>query len=323
VKRHPFTNEVISFTREDLGEILVKQVDSLSATGKIINIKKGTKILIHQKVDFIPSQKVIQKSLLEKKERLTKRQLALEPLKVERPKLTKETPKRSRGSLVVSTGFALNDYSFSSDQLNFKRRTSPVPVVAVTGEYWFLSPLGVDVSYATSWIRFDQTSSSPRTDASPSWLVAHLNYRYFFSSSLLSPEIVGSVGYRIYDFHVDQSDSKFLNNIKYSGIDITLVASYPMASRIKAVLNAGYQPALNVEENPVTSGTSSNADGYSVGLTGYFKIFDGMTLALGYHYQAYQANFSGLGTRNQPAGTTNAKVHDVYDGVQLSLVYEF
>jgi len=322
MERHPFTNEVISFRREDLGEILVTQVDSLSATGKIINIKKGVKIFLHQKVDFIPSQKVIQESLFEKKELLAKRQLALESRKAEEHRLVKETPRRSRGSLVVSPGLALNDYSFSSDQLTIKRRASPIPVVTTMGEYWFLSPIGVDVSYTASWIHFDQINGMPiDNDASPYWISAHLKYRYFFLRSLLSPEIVGSVGYRIYDFQVDQSDLNLFNNIRYRGVDIALAASYPITSRIKGILNVEYQPSLIVRENPVTSGTNPNAYAYSIGLTGYFKITDGAMLALGYYYQVYQANFSGTGTRG--TGTTNAKIHDVYHGAQLSLVYEF
>lgn len=324
VERHPFTNEVISFRREDLGEILITQVDSLSATGKIVNIKKGAKILVHRKVDFIPSQKVIQESLIEKKELLSKKQLALESLKAERLRLTKETPKRPRGSLTVSPGFALNDFSFSSNELTFKRRTSPIPVVTFTGEYWFLSPIGLDVSYTASWIRFDRIDSTPIDNgASPYWVSAHLKYRYFFSRGLLSPQIVGSVGYRIYDFQVDQSDLKFFNDIRYRGIDIALAASYPVTPRIKGVLNIEYQPSLIVRENPATSGTNPSVYAYSIALTGYFKITDGVMFALGYYYQVYQANFSGVGTRNPPAGTTNAKIHDLYHGVKLSLVYEF
>lgn len=322
VKRNPFTNEVVSFDREDLGEILVTQVETLSATGKIISLKKGVKIHVNQKVDFIPSEKVILERLGEKKELLVKRELELESRKAEGHQLTEETQKRSRGSLVIGSGFALNDFRFSSDQLSFTRRMSPVPIVTAIGDYWFLTPLGVDVSYATSWLRFDQINGTPIDNgASPYWISAHLKYRYFFSSGLLSPEIVGSVGYRIYDFPVDQSDLIYFNNIRYRGVDIALAASYPITSRIKGALNVGYQPSLTVRENPVTSGTNPNAYAYSIGLTGYFKITDGAMLAMGYYYQVYQANFSGTGTRD--GGTTNAKIHDLYHGANLSLIYEF
>jgi hypothetical protein len=324
LKRNPFTNEVISFDREDSGEILVTQVEALSATGKIISLKKGAKIFVHQKVDFIPSQKVIQESLGEKKELLAEQQRELESRKAERRPSTKETLERPRGSVMIGTGFVLNDYRFSSDQLSFTRRTSPVPMVTVMGEYWLFAPIGLDASYATSWILFDQINGTPiDIGASPYWVSAHLKYRYFFSDSTTSPEIVGSVGYRIYDFPVDKSDLVFFNNVRYRGVDITLAASYPITSRFKGVLNLAVQPALLVRENPVTSGTSSSAYGYSVGLTGYFKIFDGLMLGLGYHYEAYEAKFGGTGTRNQPAFTTNAKSHDVYQGARLSVIYEF
>jgi hypothetical protein len=215
----------------------------------------------------------------------------------------------------------LNEYKFSSDNFDFKRDTSPVPLVAVMGEYWFLSSLGVDVSYATAWMKFDQTGGIPQTDASPSWLAAHLKYRYFFSKDVLSPEIVGSVGYRIYDFEVDPSDSNFFNNIKYSGIDISLAAAYPITPRIKGVLTIGFQPALSVDEDPVTSGTDPSAYAYAVGLTGYYKITSNIMLGLGYFYQEYHAKFNGTGTRGFVP--TNAEISDRYQGINLSLIYEF
>jgi long-subunit fatty acid transport protein len=100
-----------------------------------------------------------------------------------------------------------------------------------------------------------------------------------------------------------------------------LTASYPFTPKIKAVLTIGYQPSLDVEENPVTSGLSPAADGYSVGLTGSYKVSDSVMLALGYFYQVYNASFSGTGTRG--VGTTNAEIRDIYQNVNLSLVYEF
>lgn len=321
VKRHPFTNEIISFSRKDLGIIQVTQVEALSATGKMISSKKGVKINAGHKVDFIPSERVTLENRIEKNELLASKQLVLELRNTEELRLTKEPPGRTRGSLASSAGFLLNDYKISSSQFNFKRDTSPVPLVAVTGEYWVLAPLGVDVSYAASWIYFYQTGNVPKTDASLSWLAAHLKYRHFFSSDPLSPEIVGSVGYQIYEFEVDQSDLNYFNNIKYSGIDIALAASYPMTSKIKTVLNVGYQPSLDIEENPVTSGTNPNAYGYFIGLTEYFKVSDRTALALRYYYQAYHVNFGGTGTRG--VGTTNTEIRDIYQGANLSLVYEW
>src|SRR4030095_7527523 len=172
-----------------------------------------------------------------------------------------------------------------------------------------------------AWMQYDQTGSSPETDASPSWFAAHLKYRYFFSNDFLSPEIIGSIGYRVYDFDVDPSDSNFFNNIKYSGIDLVLAASYPITSRIKGVLTVVYQPFLAVDEDPVTSGTDPSAYAYTIGLMGYYKITGAWMLTLGYFYQDYQAKFDGTGTRGP--GPTNAKISDRYQGANLSLIYEF
>ncbi len=324
VKRHPFTNEAISFVKEDLGEIQVMEVEALSAKGKIVSLKAGAQVFVHQKVDFIPSQEVIRKSVPEKKELLAQRILALKLLKAEKLRRAEETPTRSRGSLIVGSGFVLNDLRFSSNELEFKRRTSPVPVVTVVGEYLFLSSLGADLSYTTSWIQFDKIdSTSIKVRASPHWTSAHLKYRYFFARDPLSPEIAISAGYGVYDFMVNKRDPVFFNDIRYSGIEIAVSAVYPISSKVRGILSMGYQPALHVKETPVTSGTESNAYAYSIDLTGQFKIIERLMLALGYHYQDYRAVFSGVGTRNPPAGTTDSKLHDFYHGAQLSLIYEF
>ena len=326
VKRHPFTDEAISFVRENLGEIRVTEVEDRSAKGKMVSLKTGARVLVHQKVDFVPSQKVIEESLTEKKKLLASKILALESRKAERLRRAREIPTRSRGSLTVGAGFAFNDYRLSSNELEFKRRTSPVPVVAVAGEYWFLSSLGADLSYTASWIQFDKidgTAISTQVRASPRWTSAHLKYRYFFAGDSLSPEIVVSAGYGIYDFTVNNSDPVFFNDIRYGGIEMAVSAIYPITSRVSGILSMGYQPALIVKETPVTSGTGPKANAYSIDLTGRFKIIERLMLALGYHYQDYRADFSGVGTRNPPAGTTDSKLHDLYHGAQMSLVYEF
>ena len=323
MERHPFTNEAISFVKKDLGEVLITQVAALSATGKILNMKKGAKILVHQKVDFIPSQKVIQESSAEKKELLAKKQQTLESQSAERQRRAEETPRRPRGSLLIGSGFLVNDLKFSSNQLNFRSPTSPVPIITVMGEYWFFSPFGLDASYAGARTQFDQTSVSPQTDSTSSWIAGHLKYRYYFSQRSLSPEIIGSVGYRVYNFLVNNSDLKYFNNIRYKGIDLAITARYPFTSRIKADLNLAYQPDLLVRENPVTSGTNSSAYTYSIGVTGYYNIYNGLLLALGYQYQEYRADFSGTGTRNPPAGTTNAKIRDAYHMAQFNFIYKF
>lgn len=326
VKRHPFTSEIISFSREDLGIVEVTRVEALSATGKIISSKKGINIHAGHKVDFIPSGRVIRESLPEKNEILARKHSAPKLRKTGEERLKKEAPVRSRGYLAAGAGFLMNDYKISSDQFNFRRDTSsPVPVVAVTGEYWVLESLGADVSYAASRIYFYETGSVPETDASISWLAAHLKYRWFFSNGPLSPQttgsVTGSVGWQTYDFEVDESDLNFFNNIKYSGIDIALDASYPVTSKIKGALNIGYQPSLDVRESPVTSGTNPDAYGYFIGLTGSFKVSDRSALMPGYYYQAYHADFGGTGTRG--GGTTHAEIRDIYQGVNLRLVYEF
>ncbi|MFZ3090651.1 MAG: hypothetical protein WA240_08525 [Nitrospirota bacterium] len=190
------------------------------------------------------------------------------------------------------------------------------------GELWAASFIGIDLSYKTGWLKFNKIgTASADTAASPYWLSANLKYRYVFTDKTTSPQLIDRVGYHIYDFSVNKSDSLYFNNYSYKGINIGLGAKIPFWESFGINVSGDYLPLLSVKEDPVTSGSKGKATGYLLSFGLYYILTDGFIADLNYSYNSYKADFTGTGTRG--SGTTSASSTDTYNGINLNIRYEF
>jgi len=321
IKRHPFTNEIINIEREDIGELTAVRVEDAITSAKIKEIKKGKRAEVNNKIDFKPSLKVIADNSQRKKEFLTKKEKA-----VTEEKVKKEVKAEKRNYNIVGidaiVGYATNDYSFNSNELKFTRKAGSFLTAGFKGELWPVSFLGIDLLYKTGWLKFNKIgTASIDTKASPYWLSANFKYRYIFTEKAASPHLFGKVGYHIYNFPVDKSDSQYFNNYSYKGIDIGIGAKIPFWDSFGINISGDYLPSLSVKEDPVTSGAKGKASGYLLGMGMYYIFTDGFILDLNYSYNSYKADFTGTGTRG--TGATNASSTDTYNGLNLNIRYEF
>ena len=321
IKRHPFTNEIINIEREDIGELTAVRVEDAITSAKIKEIKKGKRAEVNNKIDFKPSLKVIADNSQRKKEFLTKKEKA-----VTEEKVKKEVKAEKRNYNIVGidaiVGYATNDYSFNSNELKFTRKAGSFLTAGFKGELWPVSFLGIDLLYKTGWLKFNKIgTASIDTKASPYWLSANFKYRYIFTEKAASPHLFGKVGYHIYNFPVDKSDSQYFNNYSYKGIDIGIGAKIPFWDSFGINISGDYLPSLSVKEDPVTSGAKGKASGYLLGMGMYYIFTDGFILDLNYSYNSYKADFTGTGTRG--TGATSASSTDTYNGLNLNIRYEF
>jgi len=321
IKRHPFTNEIINIEREDIGELTAVKVEDAVTSAKIKEIKKGKRAEVNNKIDFKPSLKVIADSSQRKKEFLRKKEKEVAEEKVKKePKAEKKNYDIFGIDAIV--GYATNDYSFNSNELKFSRTAGSFLTAGFKGELWPVSFLGIDLLYKTGWLKFDKIgAASIDTKANPYWLSANFKYRYIFTEKAASPHLFGKIGYHIYNFPVDKSDSRYFNNYSYKGINIGIGAKIPFWDSFGININGDYLPSLSVNEGPVTSGAKGKASGYLFGLGMYYIFTDGFMLDLNYSYNSYKADFTGTGTRG--SGTTSASSTDTYSGLNLNIRYEF
>lgn len=321
IKRHPFTNEIINFEKDEIGELTVVKIEGAVATAKIKEVKKGKKIEINNKVDFKPSLKAIADSAKSKKEFLAKKE------KEAAEETVKKEPKAEKRNynivgIEATVGYATNDYSFNSNELKFSRKANSFFTAGFKGEVWPVSFFGADVSYKTGWLKFNKIGTALLdTKANPYWFSANLKYRYIFNDKPTSPHLIGKVGYYIYDFSVDKSDSQYFNNYSYKGINIGIGAKIPFWDSFGINISGDYLPSLSVNEAPVSSGSSGSASGYLLGIGMYYILTDDFMLDLNYSYNSYKADFTGTGTRG--TGTTSASSTDTYNGLNLNIRYEF
>ncbi len=321
IKSHPFTGEIISFEKEAIAELTVIKVEDIFTRARIKEIKKGKNVEINNKIDFKPSLKVIADNAAKRKDLLARKEKEALEMKAK-----KEPEKEKRKSNIVGleafAGLTTNDYSFDSNELKFSRKANSFFAIGFKGELWPVSYLGIDLSYKTGWLKFNKIgTASISTSASPYWLAANVKYRYNFTDKPTSPQIIGKVGYHIYDFSVDKSDSLYFNSYSYKGINIGLGAKIPFWESFGINLNGDYLPMLSVKEDPVTSGSKGKASGYLLGFGLYYVLTEGFIADVNYSYNSYKADFTGTGTR--AGGTTSASSTDTYNGMNLNIRYEF
>src|SRR4030067_1082820 len=316
IKRHPFTNEIINIEREDIGELTAVRVEDAITSAKIKEIKKGKRAEVNNKIDFKPSLKVIADNSQRKKEFLTKKEKAVTEEKVKK-EVKAEKRNYNIGGIDAIVGYATNDYSFNSNELKFTRKAGSFLTAGFKGELWPVSFLGIDLLYKTGWLKFNKIgTASIDTKASPYWLSANFKYRYIFTEKAASPHLFGKIGYHIYNFPVDKSDSQYFNNYSYKGIDIGIGAKIPFWDSFGININGDYLPSLSVKEDPVTSGAKGKASGYLLGMRIIYFFKDGFILDLNYSYNSYKADFTGTGTRG--TGATSASSTDTYSGLNLN-----
>ncbi|MBI5182594.1 MAG: hypothetical protein HZA06_06775 [Nitrospirae bacterium] len=322
-KRHPFTGEIVSIEKEEIGEFTAKSVEDAVTRAKVKTIKKNRVAEVGNKIEFKPSLKIIADNAQRRKEYLSRIERLPEAREVKKEeKIELEKRNWNMVGFDAFVGLANNDYTFNSNGLKFMRNANYFLTAGVKGEFWPVPFLGAEFLYRTGWISFDKIgSSNVDISAAPSWLTANLEYRHIFSSKATSPHLIVKGGYHIYDFSVNKSELTYFNNYSYRGFNIGLGAKIPFLENLGLNVNGDYQPMLTASEDPVTSGSEGKGFGYSLGIGIYYKIINGFMADLNYFYTSYKIDFNGAGTRG--TGTTNASSTETSNGLNLNVRYEF
>lgn len=320
VKRHPFTQEVIGVDPVDVGELIVTRADERMSVAKPVRPKNGRVFARGQFVVFKPSAKVMAEMAPRREELIAQKKG--ETAALEEAALRERRAKLPNGSLALAAGAAWANFSLNSDQLEFERKISAFPLVAVSGEYWAIRSIGLDVSYQKGFVKLDrQDNTSIDVRARPSWLAFHLNYRYILRPAETHLQLIGHFGYASYTFQVTKTDPQFLSRVSYRGPSIGIEGRFPLASKMTADIGIDYQPVLKIDERPVNSG--ENPSSWSIGLhaEGRYRLHSGFWLSIQYLFKDFIASYSRPGSR--AGGVTGARTRDDLNTVMFGLVAEF
>jgi hypothetical protein len=334
VTRHPFTQEVIRVEKVNVGTFTVVRADERISMAEPLRLEKGQVISQGQFVLFKPSAKILTEMGSRKDELLAGQErewMALEEAALkekekesekEKEKMPVPVRKISRGELAVEAGTAWSIFRLNSDQLEFNRKISTFPLGSVSGELWVMPSLGVDAGYQIGFAKLERVgSSSMSVRIRPYWYSTHLKYRYILWPDTTHLELIGRAGYAWYTYWVSETDSQFMSNTRYRGPSMGLEGRLPLTSTITVGMGVDYQPALRVDEHPVTSGEDSTS--WSIGLRaeGRYRLHSGLWLSIRYLFRDFVASYSGTGSR--VGGVTGTKTRDDLSSTMLGLVAEF
>lgn len=322
LKRHPFTNEVIDFQVEEIAQLNVTEVTERSSTAMILGLKKGKKLQINQKVQFHPSEAALARAEALKKDKLAMMEREHASMKTERQRTLIE-PKEDKIGLTFQTGLLNNNLDFESNGLNFVREAEWFSAVSVIGDAWFLPDWGLRLLYRQSWLQFDQVDSNPSdVDATFDWFQAGIRYRYQFKKVGSSPALIAMIGYHHYRFQADPEDRNIFVDYRLRGPAFGLEGTIPFMDRFSLDAGFEYLPLIDLSEGSVNSGEDSDVRGLRIQAAINYKIGTKVEIGLGYLYEKYMADFSGIGNRGT-SGVTGADSAETINGLNLNLTAKF
>ena len=327
VKRHPFSNELIGFVRDEIGRLTVLAADELSAEAVVKELKEGVRLGVGSMVWFEPDYATAQE-MQTRAEILSDQKLrehnagVLMKRELISSKRTSLDSGLDRFSLEVGSGIAWGSYSFRSNNLDFDRDTTPVPIIGIKGQYWFLSWMGIDASYEVGKIKFDSKESGiSNTTVTTSWGKSHLTFRHPFSIGTRKLMVETGAGYGIYVFDPDQTDDTVFLDSKYSGVHLKLSGEIQWTPRFSSRLSIEYQPILSVKEEPVKSGGGGKGIFYGLRFGGGYRITRSSLLGMDYRFGRTDLDFDGSGDRG--GGVLGSESKELLHGLQLKYQYVF
>jgi len=334
LNKNPFTGELIGIDEVVIGEWKVIRADDRTSMCRAVRTSKGRTVNVGQYVGFEPSEKIVS-SMAATRERILA-QLEREwsgmdaaaqreaSQKATGGKPTKQSslPKPSRGRVEFDGGWGWSHYSLNSDSYDLNQNVSSFPVIRAAGEYWVIPSVGIDADYQIGFFKLDsQGGSSISAKARPTWITTNLMYRWFFSPGHANLELIGRAGYAWYNYHLSETNSQYLINARYRGLNLGIEVRLPISTNFSAEFGTDYQPAVAVTEEPATSGENPSAWALEAHAELLYRLDRGLWMSIRYQIENYSASFSGTGTR--AGGISGAKTSDQLNNVSLGLVFQF
>jgi hypothetical protein len=318
LKRHPKFQFLISTEKEILGRIKLLKIDKTLSFGKIITEREREAIQVGAKVaslDFVnyPDSDNLGSGGGPGTNREDK-----DISFGENPKAW--VPQNPPAFGKVSAVFGLGQFSANTKIRNgdsYSASTLFYPKIGLAGELWLTSTWSLHLGIQQGIISMNNASG-----AEPSELAGSMN-RYDFAFGYyfrMGPSIWDSWvqllgGYSSYRLFLDDSDPTTFTTAEYTGFRFGVEGQFPISKDKKwsagGKLLFTWEPNLN--ETPVTSGSSSNNTvNEFVGTVGY-RYKSNIQFFGNAEFNLYSSTFSGGGTRTERA-TSYSQLHTMLIG---------
>ncbi len=166
--------------------------------------------------------------------------------------------------------------------------------------------------------------SNPRGGSSPkdlnqsmSYYEAGIGYRLRFGPYNWSPFAEPYLGYMNYKLYTDNAAPEAFLTQQYSGFKMGVNGSAPLGPGGEYGIGGEFSMVWNphVKESPVTSGASSKSQVVQFGVLGFKKLGERLRLQGNLDFEMYSSNFSGTGSRAEPASSSSHKYTTLSGGL--------
>lgn len=315
VNRHPRFKFVVSSEKEIIGRIIIDKAEESLSFGTVVLersenvLQPGMKIV---PVNFVAYPATLRTADGKVIPDLSNRgdsqaMLGSQP----REWVPMSPPSIGKISLMVGLGsYAVNNTlnnvrGVGSEQM-------PTPSIHVNGEIWLTSNWFMDLGLSQYVLTLDNAypNSTPGEIAVSSTKTSlNLGYNFLMQGDFFGPKFQWLLGYSKFSSTVDTSAPTAYTSMSFGGLALGLAGSLPVSEEFPLTMGAKltYLLTTEVDETPVTSGSSSSGNVSTFSVFGTYRWTEHMNFRGELMYDLYSAKFSGTGTRG--AGSASSASH--------------
>ncbi|MBX7232088.1 MAG: hypothetical protein K1X29_08385 [Bdellovibrionales bacterium] len=315
MKRHPKFHFLISTEKEVLGKVKILKIDETLSFGSILTerergvIQKNAKILTSDFVSYSAET-----TLDDNKEDDFIQRPESKMSFGENPQSWVPTPQPTFGQVGARIGNSIYSTNTTLQSVgSLESSTYLAPSVILDGEIWITN----HISFHTSFKQGLMQVKNPRSGSSPSKLNQSLTsydflfgYNFRLSPSIWGPNLEVLLGYLSSRSYVDNASPQVYTTTNYTGVKTGIRGDFPILAEQKwfagAQIYMVLQPKLS--ETPVSSGSSSQTTINNFGLYAFKKLSERTKLTVSLDFEQYSNNFSGTGTRAEPATSSSQRL---------------
>lgn len=323
INRHPKLKFMVSTEKEVLGRVKLFKVEPHMSFGYIEMEKEPGVIAVGSKVmpdEFVkysvpvttPSGKILQ-------------DLTTRPDKDvafgDEPQEWLPTMPPQFGKVELMAGLA--NYSQNANLTtagSISGSNNLAPNIMVRGELW-LNPewyMGAQLRQAVMSIDNNLAGSSPgKLNLALGQYAVNVGYNFLLTSDYFGPKIQLAAGYLNTNFSVNDSTPTAFTTMRYGGLLFSLAGQFPISEEVPVDIGAKFDFFLNpsLSESKDSGSSSSNKINSFSFFVDYkmktrFKIRGELML------ENYSSDFSGPGTRTDPATSASHRLTTLMGGVQ-------
>jgi hypothetical protein len=320
IQRHPKFNFIVSAEKEIIGRLKVTKSD-VSLSFADVTLERYENVLQPKmKVEIIRFVEHRSSTQSEKSPDLSERKDSVFLGDSPQEWTPAESPKIGKLALLLGlSNYSLSNTLESSGGVNASR--FPTPTIGINTELWLTSQWLLNFRLQQHIVNVSNNlegSGPGNISIAASQMGFFVGHNFLLSDSLVGPKFQVLGGYTQLSAQVDSSSPTAYTSVKMSGFGIGLNGSMPVDEKLPLSVGAQlvYYLTGQLDESPVTSGSSSSVKISQFSFFGNYQWTPRMNWRGELNYDLYSASLSGSGTRSESASSISHTLTNFLFGLE-------